>query len=147
MPVEVARLEVGNIHNENLRYDVQLWEMGKKFKKKVLVKKRFYAYHDHMLLPKMVWRQEVSEKYEIWLEFTIGDHSVEIAGFCYHSDFTWKVPKTASLTILAAMNVEFLENFDIFKCEIPKNQNSKPPNLWKWQFLTFWNQPNYIDFT
>ena len=38
-------------------------------------------------------------------------------------------PKTAILTIRAALNFEFLDVFDIFKCKIPKSQNSKPP---KW---------------
>ena len=33
----------------------------------------------------------------------------------------FEAPKTANLTIWAAMNVEFLETFDIFKCEIFTN--------------------------
>ena len=31
--------------------------------------------------------------------------------------------KIAILTILAALNFEFLKSFDIFMCEITKNQN------------------------
>ena len=33
------------------------------------------------------------------------------------------------LIILAALNFEFLDNFDIFKCEISKIQNLKPPKI------------------
>ena len=45
----------------------------------------------------------------------------------------FEAPKTAVLTILAALNFEFLDIFDIFNCEIPKNLNSKLPkngNFW-----------------
>ena len=41
----------------------------------------------------------------------------------------FEAPKTAILTIWVALNFEFLDIFDIFKCEIPKNQELKPP---KW---------------
>ena len=34
-----------------------------------------------------------------------------------------EAPKTAILTILAALNVEFLEMHDIFKCEIQRLSN------------------------
>ena len=46
-------------------------------------------------------------------------------------------PKTAILTILSVLNFEFLEIVDILKCEVPKNRNSKPQKLLKWQLLTF----------
>ena len=39
--------------------------------------------------------------------------------------------KTAILTILAALNKEKLEFFDIFKCKILQNKNTKPPKLVK----------------
>ena len=35
--------------------------------------------------------------------------------------------KTSILTILPALNFTFLELLDIFKCDNPKNLNSKPP--------------------
>ena len=52
-------------------------------------------------------------------------------------DFVWNQfwsfwsPKTAILTILAALNFEFFGFFDIFKYWIPKNDNWKPPTLLK----------------
>ena len=67
-------------------------------------------------------------------------HSVEITDF--HStqilrEFNFghfEAPKNA---ILAAQNFEFLGIIDTFKFPIPNNQNSKPPKVIKWQFLTF----------
>ena len=53
-------------------------------------------------------------------------------------------PKTAILYIIAAKNFAFLGIFDNFKCEIPKNQTSKPLRWIKWPFLTFSNQPKLI---
>ena len=59
--------------------------------------------------------------------------NVEILRFFCHSDFMWnceinfghfETPKSAILTIWAALNFELLEtfdNFDIFKCEIFPN--------------------------
>ena len=46
----------------------------------------------------------------------------------------FEAPKTAILTILSTLHLEFLEMFDIFKCEIPKPLNSKPLKLFKLQF-------------
>ena len=48
----------------------------------------------------------------------------------------FEAPKTAGLTILAAMNFEFLGTFDIFKCEISKNSKFKPSKIVKMTFLT-----------
>ena len=50
--------------------------------------------------------------------------------------------KTAILTILASLHLELLEN--TFKCEIPKNPNSKPLKLFKLQFLTFEIRKNWF---
>ena len=46
-----------------------------------------------------------------------------------------EAPKTAILTISAALNFELLGTFAIFKCEIP--EKSKPPKWLKSQFLAF----------
>jgi len=46
-------------------------------------------------------------------------------------------PNTDILTIfLAALKFEVFGILDIFKCQIAKNQNYKPPNMLKRQFLT-----------
>ena len=51
------------------------------------------------------------------------------------TDFRW--PNTAILTILGALDFEFLGIFDIFISEIFPNQNPEPQKLLKWQFSTF----------
>ena len=53
-------------------------------------------------------------------------------------------PKNAILIILPALNFEILLIFDIFKFEIPVNLISKPPKVFKWQFLTFSKKPKLI---
>ena len=45
--------------------------------------------------------------------------------------------RIVTLTILETLNLDFWDFFDIFKLEVPKNQNSKPQKLLKWQFFTF----------
>jgi len=57
----------------------------------------------------------------------------------------FKRSKNATLTISLVLNFEFFGILDIFKREIPKNHNLRPPKLLKWQFLTFRNQQ--LDFT
>ena len=47
----------------------------------------------------------------------------------------FEAPKIAILTILEALNFEYLEIFDTFIDEIPKNQHSKPTKRLKWQFF------------
>ena len=78
-------------------------------------------------------------------------HRSEISWFFYYSDFTWN----QFWTFWSAKNYHFntfggceFWYFGIF-CHFQiwnfhKNQYSKPPKLFKWQFLTFWNQPKLI---
>ena len=79
------------------------------------------------------------------------DSEVAVWRFCNFpaTDFSWNQlhmsfwsPKTAILTFFVALNFEFSEIFDIFKCEI--FQKSKPPNWLDGQVLTFWNYSNMI---
>ena len=52
--------------------------------------------------------------------------------------------KTATLTILAGMNFESVEYFDIFKCEMPNISKFKASKIVKIEIFTFWNQPKLI---
>ena len=47
----------------------------------------------------------------------------------------FKCPKTAILTHLEALNLDFNDVFHFLKSEIHENQNSELQNVIKWQFL------------
>ena len=47
--------------------------------------------------------------------------------------------KTVIVPISAALNLKYLGTFDIFKWEIPKNQNLKPTKCLKWQFQSWFH--------
>ena len=53
--------------------------------------------------------------------------------------------KTAILIIWAALDFKIFWKFwQLQVWNFSKSQNSKPPKLLEWQFLTFWNQPKLI---
>ena len=58
----------------------------------------------------------------------------------------FEAPEMGTLTILAALNFEFLDNFDIFKCEISKNQKFKAPKIVKMAVFDHLKSAK-IDFT
>ena len=67
----------------------------------------------------------------------MGVHNVAISGFFATQIFReinfghFEAPKTDILTKRVALNFEFLDIFDIFKCEIPKKSEFKASKIAK----------------
>ena len=56
----------------------------------------------------------------------------------------FRVLNSVVLTLLAALNIEFLANFDIFKCEITRRYKIQNLKIVKMAILTLSNQPKLI---